>query len=89
MSSFLIVESDHQDSVHDGYAEQRNKSDRGRNAEVKARDPKREDAADNRVGNARECENGIAKIVEEAIKGPGDQDEANGYDDFETLFRFL
>jgi len=64
--TLLIVESDHQDSIHHRHAKQRDKTDRCGDAEMEARDVERENTADDRVRNARECQNRITKIVEQA-----------------------
>ena len=88
-SPFVFVKSDHQDAVHDGHAEERDEADGGGDAEVETGDIERQDAAHNRVRNARERQKGVAEIIEQAVERPGNQHEADRHNDLQTFLGFL
>ena len=67
-SSLLVVKRNHQDAVHDRYAEERDEADGGRDAEIETGEIEREDAAHDRVRNARKRQQAVAQVIEQGCR---------------------
>ncbi len=80
---------DVEDAVHDGHAEQRDKSDRRRNAEIEPRGEQRDQPAADGKGDAGERQQAVAQRVEQTVEQHENQQQRDRHHDHQARFRGL
>ena len=84
-----IIAVDDQDAAHHRNAEQRDESDRGRDAEIQPGDIKPQDAAADRERQSEQRQQAVAERIEQPVEQHHDEDERNRQNDGKPLLGLL
>src|SRR6202020_162261 len=84
-----IIAMDDEDAAHDRYADQRDKSDRGRNAEIQPENVQSKNAAADRERKSKQRQQAVTERIEQPVEQHHDQDKGNGQNNREPLLGLL
>ena len=82
----MIVVGNHQNAIHNRHAHQRDEADCRRDAEIQAREIKRQHATADREWYPGERQETVAQRIEQTVEQNHDQQQADRNDHFKALF---